>query len=144
MAQTDWVFSIESKIYTIVKTRVENALKNTYPNLLVTQQQRLNDDPTLPSVFIKMLDSPETGADLEGSTVNAMYVTFEVHITIAKDGVNNGLSGLRKIASSVLDNFKKLRFQMANHGEITRESSDTYTTIARYERIIGAGQEINF
>lgn len=144
MAQTDWVFSIESKIYTIVKTRLINALKTTYPNLLVTQQQRLNDDTTLPSVFIKMLDSPETGADLEGTTVNAMYVTFEVHITIPKDGTNYGMSGLRKIASSVLENFKKLRFQMATRGEITRETSDTYTLIARYGRVIGADEEINF
>ena len=46
MAQTDWVFSIESKIYTIVKTRLLNALSTTYPTLFITQQQKLNDDST--------------------------------------------------------------------------------------------------
>lgn len=141
MAQTDWVFNIESKIYTIVKTRLTNALKDIYPKLLITQQQRLNDDTQLPVIYIKMLDSPEIGADLDGSTVNAMLVTFETHITVSKD---SGLSGLRKISASVLENFKKLRFQMATRGEITRETSDTYTTISRYNRVIGAEEEINF
>lgn len=140
MAQTDWVFNIESKIYTIVKTRLTNALKDVYPKLLITQQQRLNDDTQLPVIYIKMLDSPEIGADLDGSTVNAMLVTFETHITVSKD---SGLSGLRKISASVLENFKKLRFQMATRGEITRETSDTYTTISRYNRVIGAEEEIN-
>lgn len=141
MAQTDWVFNIESKIYTIVKTRLTNALKDVYPKLLITQQQRLNDDTQLPVIYIKMLDSPEIGADLDGATVNAMLVTFETHITVSKD---SGLSGLRKISASVLENFKKLRFQMATRGEITRETSDTYTTISRYNRVIGAEEEINF
>lgn len=140
MAQTDWVFNIESKIYTIVKTRLTNALKDVYPKLLITQQQRLNDDTQLPVIYIKMLDSPEIGADLDGVTVNAMLVTFETHITVSKD---SGLSGLRKISASVLENFKKLRFQMATRGEITRETSDTYTTISRYNRVIGAEEEIN-
>lgn len=140
MAQTDWVFNIESKIYTIVKTRLTNALKDVYPKLLITQQQRLNDDTQLPVIYIKMLDSPEIGADLDGATVNAMLVTFETHITVSKD---SGLSGLRKISASVLENFKKLRFQMATRGEITRETSDTYTTISRYNRVIGAEEEIN-
>ena len=140
MAQTDWVFNIESKIYTIVKTRLTNALKDVYPKLLITQQQRLNDDTQLPVIYIKMLDSPEIGADLDGSTVNAMLVTFETHITVSKD---SGLSGLRKISASVLENFKKLRFQMATRGEINRETSDTYSFISRYRRVIGADEEIN-
>lgn len=144
MAQTDWVFNIESKIYTIVKTRLNNALLSTYPALNITQQQKLNEKPVLPTVFIKMLDSPEIGADLEGSTVNAMLVTFETHVTIAKEGTNMGLGGLRKIAAAVLENFKKLRFQMVERGEINRETSDTYTIIARYRRVIGDGNEIDF
>ena len=137
MAQTDWVFSIESKIYTIIKTRLLKA----NPNIFVTQEQRLNDTANLPSVFIKMLDSPEIGADLEGSTINAMLVTFETHITVTKD---MGLSGMRRISAQVLEQFKKLRFQMATRGEITRETSDTYVSIARYRRVIGGDEEINF
>jgi len=141
MADNDWVYSIESKIYTIVKTRLENSLKTTYPSMVITQQQRLNDDTSLPSVFIKMLDSPEVGADLNNLTVNAMLVTFETHITVSKD---MGLTGLRKIASEVLGNFKKLRFNVGMRGEITRETTDTYTIISRFNRVIGGNEEINF
>lgn len=141
MATNDWVYSIESKIYTIVKTRLEKSLKTTYPNMVVTQQQKLNDDTSLPSVFIKMLDSPEVGSDLDNLTVNAMLVTFETHVTVSKD---MGLSGLRAIASAVLDNFKKLRFNVGMRGEITRETTDTYTIISRFRRVIGGNEEINF
>lgn len=140
MADSDWVYSVESKIYTIIKTRLTNALQSTYPNLLVTQQQKLNDKPQLPTIYIKMLGSPEIGADLEGSTVNAMLVTFETHITVSKD---SGLSALRKISAEVLDNFKKLRFEMVMRGEFTRETTDTYTSLSRFRRVIGGNEEIN-
>lgn len=144
MAQTDWVFDIEPKIYTIIKTRLEKALLTNYPNLYITQQEKLNDDTSLPTIFIKMLDSPEMGADLDNTTVNAMMATFEVHITIAKNGTDNGLAGLRKLAAAVLENFKKLRFNVIFRGEINRETSDTYTMISRYRRVIGAEQPIDF
>lgn len=143
MADNDWVLDIEPKIYTIVKTRLKTALSSTYPNLLVTQEQKLNDDTNLPSIYIKMLDSYEIGADLNNLTVNAMMITFEVHVTIAKDGQNNGLTGLRKISKSVLDNFKKLRFNMVMRGEITKETSDTCKMISRFRRTIGGNEEIN-
>ena len=143
MAQSDWVFSIEPKIYTIIKTRLTNALLSTYPKLYITQQEKLNDNTSLPTIFIKMLDSPEMGADLDNTTVNALMATFEVHITIAKDGANNGMSGMRKLASAVLENFKKLRFNVIFRGEINRETSDTYSFISRYRRVIGADEEIN-
>lgn len=143
MAQSDWVFSIEPKIYTIIKTRLTNALLSTYPKLFITQQEKLNDDTNLPAIYIKMLDSPEMGADLDNTTVNALMATFEVHITIAKSGTDNGLAGMRKIASEVLNNFKKLRFNVIFRGEINRETSDTYSFISRYRRVIGADEEIN-
>ena len=143
MAQSDWVFSIEPKIYTIIKTRLEKSLKATYPNLYITRQEKLNDDTSLPAIYIKMLDSPEMGADLDNTTVNALMATFEVHITIAKSGTDNGLAGMRKIASEVLNNFKKLRFNVIFRGEINRETSDTYSFISRYRRVIGADEEIN-
>ena len=139
MAQTDWVFSIESKIYTIIKTRLEKALKTTYPNLLVTQQQKMNDNTSIPTVFIKMLDSPEIGQDLDNATINAMLVYFETHITVTKD---MGLTGLRKISESVLGNFKALRFNIGYRGTV-RETSDTYTLVSRFNRVIGANEEIN-
>lgn len=136
-----WVFSIESKIYTIVKTRLEKALSTAYPDLFITQQQKLNDEPHFPTIYIQMLNSPEMGADLEGSNVNAMMVTLETHVTVNK---SQGLSGCRRVAGAVLDNFKKLRFNVTNRGEITRETSDNYIIISRFRRVIGANEEIDF
>ena len=141
MADNDWVYSIESKIFTIVKTRLNTALLSTYPKLLVTQQAKLNDNPSFPTVYIQMLDSPETGSDLENTTINAIIATFEVHITVSKE---QGLSGLRKVQGAVTDNFKKLRFKVATRGEFTKETSDTYTSISRFRRVIGGNEEINF
>ncbi|MBR6003847.1 MAG: hypothetical protein IK068_03895 [Lachnospiraceae bacterium] len=141
MAQTDWVYSIESKIYTIVKTRLENSLKTSYPNLLVTQQSKTSDEPKFPTVYIQMLDSPEMGADLENSTINALLTTFEVHVIASKE---QGLAGLRKVQSAVTENFKKLRFNVVTRGEFTRETNDTYTSISRFRRVIGGEEEINF
>ena len=141
MADNDWVYTVESKIYTIVKTRLEKALKSTYPKLLVTEQMKMNDEPAFPTVYIQMLDSPEIGSDLNNTTVNAMLVTFEVHVIASKA---HGLSGLRSIQSAVTDNFKKLRFNVVTRGEFTRETNDNYTSISRFRRVIGGNEEINF
>lgn len=141
MADNDWVYSIESKIFTIVKTRLNTALLSTYPNLLVTQQQKLSEEPKFPTVYIQMLDSPEIGSDLDNLTINGILATFEVHITVSKA---QGMSGLRKVQAAVTDNFKKLRFNMVTRGEFTRETDDTYTSISRFRRVIGGNEEINF
>ena len=141
MADTDWVYTIESKIYTIIKTRLEKALKSTYPDINVTQQYKLNDEPHFPTVYIKMLDSPEIGSDLENSTINGLLTTFEVHTITNK---SQGLNGLRKIQSAVTENFKKLRFNMVTRGEFNKETDDTYTSISRFRRVIGGNEEINF
>ena len=141
MAVNDWVFDIETKIYTIIKTRLEKALKTTYPSLYVAQQEKLNDTPQFPTVILQILSSPEIGSDLNNTTVNAMLVTWEAHITVSKA---MGLSGLRKVSAEVLDNFKKLRFNTTDRGTINRETSDTYTTISRFRRVIGGNEEINF
>jgi hypothetical protein len=141
MADNDWVYTIESKIYTIVKTRLENALKTDYPDLNVTQQMKLNDEAVFPTVYIQMLESPEIGSDLENSTINAMLTTFEVHISSNK---SQGLNGLRKVQSAVTENFKKLRFNMVSRGVFTRETNDVYTSISRFRRVIGGNEEINF
>jgi len=140
MADNTWVFDIETKIYTIIKTRLEKALKSTYPNLYIAQQEKINDTPNFPSVILQMLSSPEMGSDLDNTTVNAMMVTWETHVTVSK---SMGLAGLRKVSAEVLDNFKKLRFNVQDRGEINRESSDTYTTISRFRRVIGGNEEIN-
>ena len=140
MADNDWVYSIESKIFTIVKTRLNTALLSTYPNLLVTQQQKLSEEPKFPTVYIQMLDSPEVGSDLDNLTINGILATFEVHITVSKA---QGMSGLRKVQAAVTDNFKKLRFNMVTRGEFTRETDDTYTSISRFRRVIGGNEEIN-
>lgn len=137
----DWVYTIETKVFTIIKTRLNTALSSTYPKLLVTQQQKLNDEPQFPTVYIKMLDSPEIGSDLENTTINAMLATFEVHTIVSKA---QGLSGLRKVQGAVTDNFKKLRFNMVSRGEFTGETDDTYTSISRFRRVIGGNEEINF
>ena len=137
----DWVYTIETKVFTIIKTRLNTALSSTYPKLLVTQQQKLNDEPQFPTVYIKMLDSPEIGSDLENTTINAMLATFEVHTIVSKA---QGLSGLRKVQGAVTDNFKKLRFNIVSRGEFTRETDDTYTSISRFRRVIGGNEEINF
>lgn len=140
MADNDWVYSIESKIFTIVKTRLNTALSSTYPNLLVTQQHKLSEEPKFPTVYIQMLDSPEVGSDLDNLTINGILATFEIHITVSK---SQGMSGLRKVQAAVTDNFKKLRFNMVTRGEFTRETDDKYTSISRFRRVIGGNEEIN-
>ena len=109
-----WAYDIEMSVYSIVKAIAQPNLIGKYPNIYFTPKSKSTKTPTFPTVYIHLLSATEEGKTIDGQSINALSVTFEV--------------------------FKKLRFGIK--GFPTLEYGDTNKSTARFQRIIGANEKL--
>lgn len=133
-SENQWAFDLETKIYSIVKSRVTAQLKkiSKYSNAFITNVEKSTSDATFPTIYIHELPGVEKGNDLEGTAINAILETFQVDVI-----TNTSQSDAKRIIAIVTDEFKKLRFQITAMPEFD-SSGETYRSTMRLRRLIGA------
>lgn len=131
----EWAFNLEYVIMTIVKTKIETALKTDYPNIFITNNGKSTAKPVFPTVYIHELPGTEK-SDLEGSAINAVLESFQVDVT-----TNTSQSDAKKVCAVVAQIFKELRFQISSMPEIS-DDGETYRSTCRVRRWIGADDTI--
>lgn len=131
-----WVIDIEPKIYSIIKAKTEKVIKEKYPDVRFTMDDASTQKATYPTIYFGFLPSNEMGQDLEGETINALYVGVDVRVTVSK---TQDLSGLRWINTKILNAFKELRFD-ARTPKHEQSTVDSKSSVMRFERVIGQGQ----
>lgn len=125
--------SLESQIFSRIKANFSDRIKKKYPDLNFTTSDK---DPTkakFPTVYIHFMESPEIGSDLEGTSINGITVTFQIDVTD-----NQSQSRADEVAKEALRTMKTMRFKAVGM-PFHDNSGDTYRTISRYRRPVGAG-----
>lgn len=125
--------SLESQIFSRIKVNFSGRIKKKYPDLNFTTSDKAPTKAKFPTVYIHMLESPEIGSDLEGTSINGITATFQIDVTD-----NQSQTRADEVAKEVLRIMKTMRFKaigMPFHDN----SGDTYRTISRYRRPVGAG-----
>lgn len=125
--------SIETQVFSLIKAKFSAKIKAKYKDLNFTTSDRSSTKPKFPTVYIHLLESTEIGSDLEGTSVNGINATFQIDITD-----NQSQTRADEVAKEVLRIMKSMRFKpvgMPFHDN----SGDTYRTVSRYRRPIGAG-----
>lgn len=131
-----WIYTFENRIYTIVKTRATKVLGDKYKNLTFTMDEEPNDPENhFPTVLIHYLPSAEQGMTLDGEDINAFFSTVQIDVTTNKE---QGQSTARLVAWEVIEQFKKLRYQLSLSPEVLNTGNDTNRVVARMRRIVGA------
>lgn len=128
-----WVDDIQTKIFTIVKTKTISKLKTKYPDLNFTMDSSSITEPKFPTVYITFLAPSERGQDLIGQDVNAVNLTVQIDVLVNKA---QGLTGARDVAYEVEDNFKELRFS-GTMPTFENNTTDVKRMIMRMSRIVG-------
>lgn len=136
-----WACDVETEIYSIVKARATANLITEYPNINFTMKAKVEDDAIFPTVYIHFLPSLEVGQDIENTQINAIRATAQVEITVG--GNQNDMTDARKVAYTVLDEFKRLRFNITSMPEFRDSTNDTQRIIYRASRVIGSNDKIN-
>ena len=116
---------LESQVITRIKTQFSKKLKDRYPNLKFTNSDRADTVPKFPTVYIHEMPGAETGADLQGDTINAVWSSFQIEVT-----TNTKMDEVVRI-------MKTMRFQVTSMPEFQNTDS-VYRRVARFRRIIGA------
>ena len=97
---------------------------------------KLNTDAVFPFVFVRSLASSEAGEDLEGNTINAAFLSFQVDVYD-----NRTQSRARNVMDEVIRIMKTMRFQVLSMPEFDASSDEPRIT-ARFRRLIGSGDEL--
>lgn len=130
-----WSNQLESKIFSILKTRLAD-LKTKYPKMYFTTQEFSEIDATFPTWYMKTLAYSEVGEDLMGDAVNGVRFGCQIEVVTNKD-----MSDVLYIMDRTCDEMKKLGFKVIatptwlNSGDLKR-------SVVRFRRIIGAGDVI--
>lgn len=132
----NWIYTFENRIYTIIKTRVEKSLKTDYLNLTFTMDDEPSD-PTnhFPTVLIHFLPSAEQGATLDGEGINAIISSVQIDVSSNK---TQGQKVARQVMWEVVDEFKRLRYQVKMMPEVINTGNDTNRVVCRMSRMVGA------
>lgn len=125
--------SLESQIFSRIKANFSDRIKKKYSDLNFTTSDKAPTKAKFPTVYVKMLESPEIGSDLEGTSINGITATFRIDVT---DNQNQARAD--EVAKEVLRIMKTMRFKVVGM-PFHDNSGDTYRTISRYRRSVGAG-----
>lgn len=131
-----WFSRITNIVLTRVKAIVGKKLNTKYPDIDFTTSASSSTTPKFPTVYIKRMQGAERGQDLDGSTVNAMLVTFQVEIT---DNISE--TRAQEVADNVCAVMKSMRFQILGE-PVTDSQGNIHRNIARYQRIVGYGDTL--
>ena len=131
-----WFSRITNIVLTRVKAIVGKKLNTKYPDIDFTTSASSSTTPKFPTVYIKRMQGSERGQDLDGSTVNAMLVTFQVEIA---DNISE--TRAQEVADNVCAVMKSMRFQILGE-PVTDSQGNIHRNIARYQRIVGYGDTL--
>ena len=135
---SNWVLDRQTTIYSKAKAMLTAELKSKYPDLYITDNGETVSNPKFPSIYINFLQPIERGQDLENISINAIYLTAEVQVTVT---TAQGMNVAREVSYTVTDVFKSMRFN-ATMPDFNNDGDGTKRMIARYSRIIGYNDSI--
>lgn len=101
-----------------------------------TVEKNLDKDPVFPTIYIHEMPGLERGADLEGTSVNAVQETIQVDVI-----TNTKQSDAKGIMAILADAFKQMRFQITAMPEF-KMTVRKFRSVARFRRIIGANDRL--
>ena len=133
MSNERWYETVESRILTLVRYRMQKALAGkTSKNIKFTTEGESDAEPYFPTCYIHGLQPMETGGDLEGRTINAIIQTMEVQV-YTKDRQECWL-----IMNEAVYQMKQLAFEVTAM-PIVNKTNGVSQGVARFRRTIGAG-----
>lgn len=135
-----WYIDIETDIFTQVKYRLKQALLTRFPDLYVTMDDTIIQEPKFPTVYIHFMQSVEDAQDFDGTSVNAINCSVQFEVTVSKE---QGMNSARIVAAEVTSAFKALSFNMVSLATFSNSSADIKRMVGRCRRIIGNGDTLN-
>lgn len=133
----NWVAEAQTIIYSRVKAITRSEIEDKYPSIYFTESDANPTKTQLPSVYITFAGVYERGGTINGTSINAVDMTVEVHVKSEK--TTNGYKANRDIAWTVTEAFKTMGFSATMPNNPISNVEGVYETVSRFSRIIGQG-----
>lgn len=134
-----WVADMQTTVYSRAKGILMSKLKSKYPSLNITQDDANNTYTKLPTIYIAFVNTSERGQTLDGTSINAVSMTAEVHVKTTAD---QGALGNSEIAWEAVEAFKTMGFTATMPPMGTSDYDGVYESVSRFQRVIGQGDVI--
>ncbi len=125
--------SLEAIIATRIKAKMSKKIKEKYKNLQITTQEESKTPVQFPNVYVFLMESPEIGMTLEGTSFAGGLFTFTIKVTD-----NQNQTRVKEVMGEVVRIMKSMRFQMP-FLPIYQNTKDEYWSNARFRRTICDG-----
>lgn len=128
-----WWASLESRLFTTYKTRLEKAVKEKFPKLYCTASPMTKAASQFPTAYFRMVDWIEQGNDLDNIDTNAILATVQVDVIS-----NTSLNDCKEVVYETTNIMKALSFSIIAM-PIYSANNNLYTGVIRFRRMIGGG-----
>lgn len=125
-----WYAEIESKVFTIVKTRMLKKYKSKYPKMDFTTDIENNTPKAFPTIYIRQIDATETAKEFSLSHINMIKASFEVQVT-----TNTSKEDCRKISFYAVEEMKALALSLDQQSPPLVDG-DLFRCVTRYSGLI--------
>lgn len=125
--------SLESIIFTQIKARFSSKIKSKYKDLTFTTEEESKTTPKFPNVYVYLMESPEIGMTLEGTSLAGGLFTVQIKVTD-----NQNQTRVKDIMSDIVRVMKSMRFQIPAM-PVYQNTKDEYWSVARFRRTICDG-----
>lgn len=129
------MLDIETRVSSRIKNKL-SGLKEIYPDINFTTDNRLPDNPSFPTVYIHELLSVEKGNDLENVTINAVLTTFQIEVYDT-----DSFESTKQVMNKVCEVMKSMGFSIISMPQFNNDDS-YYRRVARFRRMIGSGDTL--
>lgn len=126
-----WWASLESRLFTTYKTRLEKAVKEKFPKLYCTASPMTKAASQFPTAYFRMVDWIEQGNDLDNTDTNAILATIQVDVI-----TNTSLNDCKEVVYETTNIMKALSFSIIAM-PIYSANNNLYTGVIRFRRMIG-------
>lgn len=132
-----WYSEIQTNGITLIKRYLNDLFIAKYPNLFVTTEDMILQEPKFPTVYIEFLQSQELARDLQSNSVNALRIGIQFTVTASKE---QGFTSAEEIADALSEYLSVHHFSMIQIPELRNNSQDTKRKQCRGQRVIGSGE----
>lgn len=128
-----WVFDLETRIFSIVRSKVNRKLKEKYPNIFFTTTSSSKDIITkFPTVYIHEMPGTEIGITKEKDKIDGISYAMQIEVT-----TNVSQKEAKTVLKEVAFVFKEMGFEINTFPEANNGTS-YYRSNMRVKRNIGA------
>lgn len=130
-----WYAEIESKVFTIVKTRMTKKYKERYPTMDFVSVGENRVPKTSPTIYLREIDSPEMANNLENNVVNMVRENIECEV------YSTNREECHMVSALLREEMKALAFSIIQQSPPMTDGS-WWRCVMRFYRPIGAGDVI--